>query len=104
MGLAQQRKNCAPSSRNPSPNGSSPTPSSSSTPFPAPPSANLRKSPSANSSQIGSGTNRTGGTPLAAAIGAELAHLRCPAQPQFMSSGRYSYTFPLNGLQQFSPL
>src|SRR6267142_6710942 len=71
MALRQQRKNYAPSSRNPSPNGSSPTPSSSSTPFPAPLWANLRKSPSASNSQIGSGTNRTRGTPLAAAIGAD---------------------------------
>src|SRR5216684_8738645 len=57
MELAQPRKSCALSSLNPSPSGSSPTPSSSSTPFRAPPSANSKKSPSANNSPTGTGRN-----------------------------------------------
>src|SRR6266581_8517157 len=58
MVLKPPRKSCAPSLHNPLPSGSSPTLSSSSTSFPAPPSANSKNSLSANNLQIGSGNPR----------------------------------------------
>src|SRR5260370_42270386 len=84
MARRQRRRSCAPSSRNPSPNGSSPTLSSSSTPSPAPPSANSRKSLSANNSPTGSGSNNRASIDFFPSfVGAQLypEHMRGNAAP-----------------------
>src|SRR6266849_8427858 len=86
MELAPPPKSCAPSSLNPSPSGSSRTPSSSSTPFRSPLSANSTKSPSANNSPTGTGRNNPvprllspAGARLAPSVAPHLGTIALPA-------------------------